>query len=300
MRRILSLALCLFISGMLSAQEYTLKLNMSPGQHFSFSTLTDMNMTMTITGQDMDIKTKMTFVYNEEVKSVSPEGNLVLEFAFSRIMMDMSGSGNSVTYDTEKKSDKKDGGPLDLSKVCDPLIGKKFSATMTSSGKVTAIKGLKELNDSIAQNLDPSNAQMLKGLIDEAKMTKSLESSYGYLPAGKVKVGDKWTQNTKLDMNLPISVDVTYTLKEVKGTTAKLEYSSEINSKDDNYENGGIKMKIDIKGSMTGKCDMDIKSGLFSTTKATFLMKGTMEAMGTEIPVSADGTQESKLLSVKQ
>ncbi len=277
------------------AQEYTLRLNMPKGDKYTFTNSRDVNTTMTIMGQDMAVKVKMAYGYAQEVRSVAADGAMTVDFTFTRVAVDMSGSGNNISYDTDKKRSAKGDSLLDLSRVCDPLLGRKYSAIITPMGKVASVKGLKELQDTLTPNLDPGNAQMLKGMLDEQQVTKSLESLYGFIPAAKVKVGDKWTQSSNLDFSMPISMDVTYTLKEVKSDIAKIEYSSNFDSKDDNYNAGGVKMKLALKGTMTGKCDLNIKNGLAPVSKSGFSLKGTMETMGTEIPVSAEGTEENKI-----
>jgi hypothetical protein len=139
---------------------------------------------------------------------------------------------------------------------------------------------------------------MLKGVIDEDKLKKSLESSYGYLPSTRVKVGDHWTQKVKMDLNFTINMDVTYTLKEVKGNTGTITYTAKYTSVDDNYMSGGVKMKVNVKGNMTGTCELDMKTGLFTTVNSDVIMDGTMDAQGTLITMTGTGKSHSILAPI--
>jgi hypothetical protein len=300
MRILFAAILTLCISSYVSAQEYQLQLKLQQGQRFAMSSDIDMDMQMNLLGQDMKVKNKMTFNYTELVKALTPDGGYKLELTFDRIGMNMSGiMGQSFSYDTDKKDGDRSDATATIGKAFNSLIGRKFTATVSPLGKVTSIEGLKEMIDTLSSGMDSASATMLRTIADEEKLKSSLQSSYGYLPDHKIKIGGTWTQSMKIDFTIPVNTDLIYTLKSVKGNIAQLGITATSHTKDDNYQMGGVTMQIDLNTLMDGTGELDIVTGVFSKTKMNTNMKGSMSVMGMDVPLTATGISETAVKEMK-
>jgi hypothetical protein len=269
-----------------TAQKYDLKLNLKQGQHYLQSMVMDMDMTESVSGQEINISTKMQFDFKQEVKSITSAGDFVVESQYARIAMTVDGMGQKISYDSDNKDTSGSEIIKTYTKTFSSIIGKKFQVTMTPKGKVKEIKGLKEIIAAMKNGSDESTQRILEGTFDEKKLASNFESSYHIFPDNPVKVGETWTQQSSVESMFPIDIKTVYTLKEVKNGIAKIASSGDMNMKKDDFETNGMKMKIDFTGTYAGTYEMDVNTGMSKRGAVIMPMKGTMEMMGMEVPVT--------------
>ncbi len=286
MRLIISLS---FISAFAlsgSAQPYDLKLKLTKGQHYTQSMTMDLNMVESISGQEIVINTRMLFEFKQVVHSITTKGDFVLECEYSRIGMNMDAMGEKMTYDSHVKDTtgneliKAYGGTLSK------IMEKKIFVTLSPKGKVVEIKGLKEAFESLENTANPAAQKLIESTFDEKKLTSNFESSYHIFPDKPVQIGDTWSQKSSMESMFPIDITTGYKLQEVKNGIARIAASGDFTMKKDDYETAGMKMKIDFSGTYTGTYDLDVSTGISTTSNVSMPMKGTMEVMGMELPVT--------------
>ncbi|MCW3127605.1 MAG: hypothetical protein JWO03_3263, partial [Bacteroidetes bacterium] len=214
-RLVLSIILSLAVMQYATAQTYEFKLNLKKGQKYNQTMALIMDMSESVSGQDIKISTKAHFTFKQEVKSIDKDGNYTLESEYSRVAMDVDAMGKKLSYDSDKKTQSE--GAEDLAKTFSAVIGKKFSVTLTPKGKVVKIEGLKAIIDELSKGASPTTAQMLATTFDEKKMEANYSSSYDFFPDHAVKKGDTWKNKKTMESIFPMDIESVYTLKEVKG-----------------------------------------------------------------------------------
>ena len=215
-----------------------------------------------------------------------------MESEYSRVAMTMDAMGQKMAYDSNDKDTV--GGNGDFMKAFGNIIGKKFQVTLTPKGKVVEIKGLKEIIDAMGSGKDdPTTQKLLESTLDEKKLTSSFESSYHIFPDKPVKVGESWTQKSNVESMFPMDISTGYTLKDVSNGVAKISASGDFSMKKDDFESNGMKMKINFTGTYTGTYDLDLTTGISKTGNIQMPMKGTMELMGMEVPVTVSTNMQT-------
>lgn len=271
-----------------AAQQYDLKLNLKKGQRYTQSMFMDLDMTESISGQGINVSSKMQFDFKQEVKAINANGDIVMESEYSRIIMTVDAMGQKMSYDSQAKDTSSSADVMKTyTKTFSKIMGKKFSVTMTPKGKVVAVKGLKEILEAMKTGKEDATAQkLLESTLDEKKISSNFESSYHIFPDNPVKVGDSWTQQSSVESMFPMDIKTGYTLKEVNNGVAKITASGDFTMKKDDYEANGMKMKVDFTGTYAGTYDLDVKTGISQKGIIAMPMKGTMELMGMEVPVT--------------
>jgi hypothetical protein len=286
MKSILSVICSLVIMQCASAQSYDLKLNLKQGQKYDQSMSMNMLMDEAVAGQQVKINTKARFVFAQAVKGIDKDGNYQIESSYARMVIDVDAMGSKISYDSDKKvTDKTDTTTAEIAKSFSKVICKKYTVTLTPKGKVVKIEGLDEILAGMSENSNPVAQQIISSSFDAKKMGANYSSFYDYLPDHEVKKGDTWKHRNSIESVIPMDVEATYTLKEIKGNIATIGMNADLSMKDDSVEMQGMPAKIDLKGSYTGDYEMDIKTGLGKTAKINMPITGNMEIMGMSVPL---------------
>jgi hypothetical protein len=294
MKFFISLLIALSLGISSKAQQYDLRLNLTKGQHFTQSMIMNLNMAQSIAGQDVSIASAIQFDFDQTVKSITKNGDFVIESEYSHIIIDVDLMGQKMFYDSKGKDSSASDLTNTYATVFGKIIGKKFTVTISPKGKVTEVKGLKEIMASAAKvSSDPAAQKLIGETFDEKKLISNYESSYKIFPDNPVKVGDSWTQQRSVESIFPIELNAGYTLKEVNNGIAKIIATGDFNVKNDDVETNGIKMKTDLTGNYDGVYQMDINTGISNTAAISMPVKGTMEVMGLEFPVTVNTSMQT-------
>ena len=287
MKNVLTLYLLIVCSLTITAQQYDLKLNLKKGQHYTQSLTMNLSMAESISDQEVNISTSIQFEIKESVKSITKNGDFVLESEYSHIIVKVDAMGQKMSYDSNVKDTSGNEAMKTYTDAFGKILDKKFTVTLSPKGKVIEIKGLKEILASMQKgNIDAAARRLLEGTLDESKMTSNFESAYHIFPDNPVNIGDKWSQKSAFETIFPMDITTTYTLKEVKDGIAQIAATADLSVKSDSIEANGTQMKINLTGSCIGMFTMNINTGISTTSTLSMPMKGTMEIMGMEVPVS--------------
>jgi hypothetical protein len=120
-------------------------------------------------------------------------------------------SGNKISYD----STQPDGGPTvgnpNLMEFFKKIVGSKFKVTIDKNYKVEKVDGVQDF----IKNLSSGNAQtrmdeVMKGIMTEDAVKQMCDPTFGLIPDGPKKPGDKWSKPTTLNLGPIGSYTVTY------------------------------------------------------------------------------------------
>ncbi|MBS1593092.1 MAG: hypothetical protein JST90_02125 [Bacteroidetes bacterium] len=276
-----------------TAQTYDLKLDLKKGLKYDQSMIMNMTMDEAIAGQQIKMDMTANFGYTQEVKSVEPNGDYVIESTYEHIAMKVSAMGSTITYDSDLKK-QKDSIAESLGSTFSKVIGKKFLVTVSPKGKVSKVTGLKEILTDMMASSTPNAVQLVQTFFDEDKIISNYSSAYGYFPDHAVKVGETWNNTNQIQSVVPVDIKSTYTLKEVKGNNAVIGMAADIAMKNDSMEVQGMTAKLDLKGTFAGDYKMDIKTGLPTAGSIDMPITGSMEIMNMAVPMNMKSSMDMR------
>ncbi len=269
----------------------TLKFNMDKGSKFEYTMDMDMKVKQDVSGQTMDVTSKITMGYIFEVTGDSA-GWKTLTSTINKIAMDMNGGGMSMKFDTDNPSASDTAGPMSsIGKLFAAMKGGQFSFTMNEKGEVGSVSGIKEMMQRAmtAANV-PDAASMMQNMgkaFDEDNFKQNIQQSFAIYPDKPVKPGDTWTKTINMNTSgMIMKADNTYTLESVTGDNAKIKVSSKLGSGGDSTAVAGVQMNM--SGTMDGDMTYDIPTGMPAAGDLNMKMSMKVKAGSQEVPVTMD------------
>lgn len=219
-------------------------------------------------------------------------GNYVLQLHYDKIHL------YSKTGDQELEMDASNAAASinPTEKMLGVLKEAKIAATISPAGKVVTISGYKELGEKILAGLGPDvNARTIaqnqwEKVIGDGMVKKSIERLFNILPDSAVQVGDTWKKNTKEAGEINMTVASTFKLKDMEDGIASIESEGEMTSDKDETQVMGYAVTSDLQGDQQGEYEVETKTGMVVKNNTISKLKGTLQMMGKEIPVTMKTT----------
>jgi hypothetical protein len=265
---------------------------------------TTTNQTMKIMGQDVKQDQNQEFVFSWTVKEADDK-KVVLEQKIESVNMSIKIATNEIKYN----STAKDAADNPLSSFFKPLIGTTFTLTLDpNTMKVTEIKGREEFVKKLSE-ANPQMSNLLKAILSEEQLKQMSEPAFAVVKGKgqKVKQGDSWTRESKLNMGPIGSFGTKYTYtyaatekKNVDGkeaNLAKIDMKTELTyTPPDAKDAIGLPFKIE-GGKITtseakGTIYFDPEKGRVVETKMDIGLKGNLEISVQDQKASVDLDQK--------
>jgi hypothetical protein len=164
------------------------------GDQFTQETVTSLKQTIKGLGTERKEDLETTTISAFTVVEQNADGSVVLE--------------QKIT--TMKTKDAASGRPADLTKH---LEGATFRITLTPKDgrlQVTRLEGYEEMMKKITEG-DPQGAKVIRSLLPEEVLRKSLEESFTFLPEKPVNKGEKWERKHDVPLGPLGRLAVTHT-----------------------------------------------------------------------------------------
>lgn len=222
-------------------------------------------LSQTIEGQKQEIKQRMGVGYAFKVLENQADSLYIIEVKFSSISQEIEGPSGKISYDSKKK----DNPETPFAMIFPKIIGKKLKAELRANGNIKAIKGEKELIESVLKALDITNESVKEEMSKSIKqqfgansIKDMLEHSWAYLSDESRKIGDSWKQSHSISGGLPIVVYNIWTLNEIKNDIIKLGLKSELKTNEKNPRStmGLMTVKYELSGTQDGNYILDRNS----------------------------------------
>ncbi len=268
-------ALLLFLIFSLNIFSEKLELNLTKGstylQRISASSVISQN----IGGQAFDMTMGITGLTAFEIKSVE-NSVYQMDVYYKELGISVDFFGSSMEFNS-LKDDINDM----TSKILKNMTNQKFSLKMNKAGKVLEIKGVDNLYsnlftgvEGISQEEKDQITDQMKNSFGEESFKSNIEMAAPAFPEKNVKVGEQWTDNTKVNSGFTLNVNSNYTLKEVTKDSYILEVVSTISTGDEFNEMNGMFVKYDLDGTMNSVITIDKKTGWTTTAKVAQKLGG--------------------------
>jgi len=266
-----------------AADDVTLKWNLKEGTTFYAKTVADMDMQMSVAGQDVAVPMKMTQVQRFKVLS-SSGGTTKVEMTIQDMAMELGGQFA--------------GAAGALGGIGEKVKGATLTATLNEKMEVTKVEGYEKFLDKLAP--DDMTKAMMKGMFSEATMGQMFAQVLSFTPDKPVKPGDTWTRTDKVPTGGfgEGTVKQKYTLKNVSGGVATVDLTGDVKFK---AGDGGIPglppgvkvTKFDMKADkFTGTLNFDTTAGRLKDAKQTMNVAGA-------IAISANGMDLEMTMKMK-
>ncbi|KXK54551.1 MAG: hypothetical protein UZ07_CHB004002527 [Chlorobi bacterium OLB7] len=250
---------------------------------------TDQDITQEVAGQKITINQMMGMGYRYQVQSVDDAGTATITMAYDSIVVRNKTPMGEVNFNS-----------ADLSSDATPetapyraMVGAAFTLKLTKMGKVESITGMEEMMGKIVSEMgtgDPAQKaaieQSLKRMISNEAMAETIERSMNIYPTTPVAVGDSWNHNMEVAMMMPMTVNTTYTLKNVANGVADLDVQSTVtnNANAKPMEMMGMEINYKLTGTQKGTMKVTVEDGWIATSSLKQTLFGTMSISGENIP----------------
>lgn len=262
---ILSTLLLLGVMTSVFAQEkYDLRLNLEKGQTFTYQVTANNPMTISMMGQQMEIKQSQTITYTYKVLDVK-DGNYLMEVNIDRVQMSSSSMGQEMNVDTD--SEAKDEITTQMRKMLNQKVTQWVDAK------------LKPLGEPEGENVDD---QIKKAVLSMAMVP-------AFFPAEPIAQGESFTVNSPLftGENADTQYEGVVTLVAVSDT----DYTFRANGKTTATVEGLV-----IEGNGIDNIVLDRKTGMIKNTFGTVALKGSGNVQGTQAELSSNTITSIRLL----
>lgn len=219
-------------------------------------------------------------------------GNYVLRFHYDKIHLYTKTGDNETELDAANAAATLD--PTE--KMLGLLKEANITATISPSGNVIAISGYKELGEKILTgiNADATSRSMAKTqwekVIGDGMVKKSIEQLFSVLPDGAMRIGDTWQKKARQKGEIDMNVTSTFTLKDIEDGIASIESEGEMTSDKGEAHVMGYLVASDLQGDQQGEYEVETNTGMVLKNTTTSKLKGTLQVMGKEIPVTIKTT----------
>ena len=262
---ILSTLLLLGVMTSVFAQEkYDLRLNLKKGQTFTYQVTANNPMTISMMGQQMEIKQNQTVTYTYKVQDVK-DGNYLMEINIDRVQISSSSMGQEMNVDTD--SEAKDEITTQMRKMVNQKITQWVDAKLKPLGEPEG-----EAVDDLVK----------KGVISMAMVP-------AFFPAEPIAQGESFTVNSPLFTGEDASMkyEGVVTLVAVSDT----DYTLRANGKTTATVEGLV-----IEGNGIDNIVLDRKTGMIKNTFGTVALKGSGNVQGVQAEVASNTITSIRLL----
>lgn len=262
---ILSTLLLLGVMTSVFAQEkYDLRLNLKKGQTFTYQMTLNYPMTISMMGQQMEIKQNQTITYTCKVLDVK-DGNYLMETNIDRVQVSSSSMGQEMNVDTD--SEAKDEITTQMRKMVNTKITRWVDAKFQPLGEPEG-----ELVDDLVK----------KGVISMAMFPS-------FYPAEPIAPGESFAVNSPLftGENADTQYEGVVTLVAVSDT----DYTLRANGKTTTTVEGLV-----LEGNGINNIVLDRKTGMVKNTFGTMALKGSGNVQGVQAEVSSNAITSIRLL----
>ena len=252
------------MTSVFAQEKYDLRLNLEKGQTFTYQLTINYPMTISMMGQQMEIKQNQTITYTCKVLDVK-DGNYLMEANLDRMQVSTSSMGQEMNLDTD--SDAKDEATSQLRK----MVNQKVTQWVNAKFKL----------------LSEPEGELVDDLVKKGILSMSMFPSF--FPAEPIAPGESFTVNSPLfaGENANTQYEGVVTLVAVSDT----DYTFRANGKTTTTVEGLV-----VEGNAINNIVLDRKTGMIKNTFGTMALKGSGNVQGVQAEVASNAIASLRLL----
>jgi hypothetical protein len=264
MKLLLQSMFIFFVTTSLQTPKEKLELRLSKGSTYVQVITSNGTIVQTINGNAMEIKMSIVGKMSYKVTDIQ---DMVynMEVRYDSLVMRMKLPTASAEFSSEKRDDRDV-----VSSLLGAMKSKPFLIKMTRAGKVLEVKNIDSIFSGAFDKFTHISAQQKKQILDqvmqaygEKAFKGNMEMNSAIFPEVPVSQGDQWTISSLLESGMSAKVESVYELKNVATAYYQIVGNSTLKTadKDAYIESNGMKMKMDLSGSMTSDIKIDRLTG---------------------------------------
>lgn len=253
------------------AQEYSIQMRLNTDDTFSHNIKLDMAVNV----QGLDITMNMESECAFKVLPPAPDGKQ-LKMSYTKINLTTNNP-----FLSGKTSDS-------ISKAAQQkLIGKYIILKLDSNNQVKEVVGFDSL---LSQNKDPFYQQTAKQMFSKSQIDDLFGMMFSIYPNKPVKIGDSWNITTTKNINgVPMNINLTYTLNEIKNGFASISLDGIIKV-NGQMTTKGMNLPITMNGTEKGAIQITLANGYLHHAAYDMNIDGSIDANNQKIPMTIKGT----------
>jgi len=263
--KINKLASILVILGMIGlafapAKSVLLTYKLEKGTKSEIEIKTNQNISMTMSGQSVNIKQDVTLNQSVEVTNVSSEGSIDFSIVYDRIRFKQNAMGMEVEWDSDNPEASEGN-----------MMAQQIAAQLNKAIEKTVNATIDPLGNPITNNSSE--------VLGETNVSGFEMGMLVVFPDHEISVGDTWEVVTKPDPASDFTITASYKLDEFKGKTAIISFDGTVAG----TEMHGTPAKL--SGTITGKATIDGKTGWLISSTSMQTLEMEMEQQGQKMPM---------------
>ncbi|HYW97125.1 MAG TPA: DUF6263 family protein [Bacteroidales bacterium] len=277
MKKILILvSVAAWITGLVNAQEVSLRYKLNPGTAFTSETNVHTTMVQKVMGINQEITMDMTMAL---IGKVTGEKDHIysIKYRYTKLKITTTSSTYTVSIDT-------DGPDSPQNNMLKVLTGKSFTVYMDNRGRINDIEGLEKIFagvDSLS-DMDEETRQQYKSSLEETFskdfFLQNFEQSSVLYPENPVKIGQSWRYNlSTTSSDVSLNLQNTATLKDVSGKMILVRVASLIDTPaNDTINIGGNSGRISMTGHQISEVRINRSNGLITESNVSQKITGKL------------------------
>lgn len=263
-------------AGSVFAQEINLDYNFTKDEKFLLTVHTQQ-----LVEQDLDgfTQTIINLIESEIlIKVAEVQGDSAkLEVAYQNLYFSMDGPmGEGMVMSS--RGDRND----PINKVVRSMVNNPFYVYLNKFGKILSVEGMEVVLGKINESLDLIDEDLKESIqasIDNQFGEESFKSSFmtGLIayPAKSIQVGDTWSSSMSDYSTVPLEMNTTWHLLNIKRNTAEIEGIATLQSKEKTIKGGDIE-HIGLTGTNNIKATVNVATGWIQESTQTSEISGIM------------------------
>jgi hypothetical protein len=188
--------------------------------------------------------------------------------------------GQEVNYD----SDHPNGPVPPQAEAYHGLPGHGFSFWLDKQNQLRSLVGFQDFLQTCLQNAAPEQRTIvwksLAGMSEADHLATFVDDGLGILPLDSVERGKSWRRERTIHQPLPINLQLTYTIEEVKESLVELAVGGTVTPQAAR-EFGSAQLQI-VGGRISGRCTIDRHTGLPQNCRVEQVLKMVVQLPGGE------------------
>jgi hypothetical protein len=239
-------------------EKVDLQLKLKAGEHHEIKFTKTQETFQTYRNKILKFKSNESETMGFDVKSVDPNGSMNISFYYKSVVTDLNSPVQDIHYDSSKPPVESNDMYLNaISEVTSAVLASKFTTKVSQTGDMTDVEGFenvlkvieakirkeaeKEPNDPNISSQDKAAlAELRKKLLEESikgalafyrtlvfsvksdtqEILKDIFIKYPYRP---VAADNKWHDQTRLNVGLPVDANITYIFKKKENGLAYVD-----------------------------------------------------------------------------
>ena len=273
-----------------------LKLNLTEGATYEYSTAMDQKITTSVSGQSYESSVNMASIIEMNVGKKYGNDSMLLQTKYTHMAVNTSAMGQTMSFDS---NDSSNGSGNELGQMFKVMAANPVNITTDAWGKVIRIDGIDQLSKAVNASVkgdNPAMKKMMEGLFNEQTYEHAFTNLNMY-ENKPVNTGDRWNQDISMTSFIPMDIHLTYTVKEINPSRVVLDVEGNIKSVKDSANINGMSIPVHVTGTQTGTYTIDRATGLISTGNIDQDIHTRMSMMGQDMDVETNG---STIITEKQ